>query len=138
MSSKTERKRSLSTAFEHPTTPAREAKTNKIGTPASNTKENDHQGQDVDMESPAKVCQPPGITPHQRQPATSLPLRGVPLQQLVEVLSSGMVFRPKITLGEDVEEGLEVEGQWEAAPFAIWEDVDVVAERLSLGGEGEE
>jgi len=134
MSSKAERKRSLSTAFEHPTTPTRSPKTTKITTPASNTKENDPQGHNVEMPSLAKVCQP-----QKRQPTTpSSSTRGVPLQQLVESTLSRGAFRAKITLCDDVMESEEGEGQWEEAPFVIWEDVDVVAERMSLNEEMEE
>lgn len=113
-----ERKRSLSTAFEHPAPPPRETKVNRIGTPASDNKENDRQEQHVKT--------------------ATLPGRGAPLQELVEIPSSGGVLRPKMTLGEDASVACEVEGQWQSAPFEIWEDVDVVAERLALGGGREE
>jgi hypothetical protein len=125
-----ERKRSLSAAFEHPASPARKAKTTKIASPASKNKENEAPPpQDHGVEaasSPVNVNFAPHI------PASPMS-RGIPLQELTEIPSSGGLLRPKMTLDDD--DSVDHEAVWEPTPFVIWEDVDVAVERMSFEDE---
>lgn len=140
--SQPERKRAFSQAFEHPATPAHQTKVPKITTPTPLETEGKENASPPDQNhdtthaspSPANVYHPPGITPHQPQQATSLPLRGVPLRELAELPSSGGLLRPRMTLGDNEPPvGSGAAGDWESAPFTIWEDEDIVMEKLSLG-----
>ena len=125
--SNTSRKRAFSTAFERPATPSahqtKAVRTLSVSALADELTINDENA------DPAGCSQDGNIPARE----SSLPPRGTPLQQLVEISYSDGQFRPKITLGDD--DMMDDGGAWESTPFVIYEDPDVVMKRLALGGE---
>lgn len=127
--SKHPRKRAHSTAFEHPFTPTKaNFKAKKPLTPPSSPR---HQAINDENQPPANYS---SDTDMSDEATVSLQTaRGIALQELVEITGSNGKVRPKLTLGDEPSEAWEHE--WEKTPFRIWEDVDVVAERMGLGEE---
>jgi len=129
-----ERKRAYSAAFERPATPTgHQPKAQRTLTPSSvadvNAAINDENKNPADQSRDVAMSDA-----HAK--ASSLPLRGTALQELVEIPASGGQLRPKLTLGDD-DDSVDGAGAWEPAPFTIYEDPDAAMVRLSLG-RGEE